>query len=671
MKRNLCTAVLALSMIVGVYLVCFRESAGHYSEYAVDEEWIENVTEGRTETTDLISELIFNEQTLIFDNATDTFFYSLIEGDLKADDPVIKVKSENADVKIGFLSERISEDGIRDNRSIMVMAYTDRTYCRYFLKCTTLPLMSIECQEEISDDAVEMKLTVFDNRRNAVNRVIFSDGEIHIRGGSTREFPKKGYRISLKQKSVGDNIRSNHVSLLGMRQDDDWLLYAGYNDQEKIRNVFSSNLWKYTCGTDNSRGTDTGMEYKYLELFINHEYWGLYALGYPIDEKQLEINGEKGDQVLYKKITWASEEALRFSESGNIDGYEIKSSTRVDGETEDLTGDWSLLSEYYNKLYQCPDDNDMLYSGIDIDNAIDIYLFFNLIQGHDNVRGPLIKNLYMTITNEHDRLTALYSPWDMDITWGNMWTEDVMANKVIPYGMPVDDNCIMESGYLNQLLDNGDDLIWEKVFRKYRRLRETGWSEENINSMLDEYEADIYGSGAYAREMERWTEGTYSGIVSRLDVFRDYVMKRLHETDLYYGRLEVLSDENALIRRSAQYKGFRESRFIIEINDRDLLNNADYVELFEYIGVDSSLITGEIRFAIVNPAEGKCEYLSALEDGMETCGGVISFSDNREEENAYTICLEGLPCLRVTDLPASGIRMIFVKDNRARAFDFY
>ena len=98
---------------------------------------------------------------------------------------------------------------------------------------------------------------------------------------------------------------------------------------------------------------------------------------------------------------------------------------------------------------------------------------------------------------------------------------------------------------------------------------------------------------------------------------------------------------------------------------------ADYVELFEYIGVDSSLITGEIRFAIVTPAEGKCEYLSALEDGMETCGGVISFSDNREEENAYTICLEGLPCLRVTDLPASGIRMIFVKDNRARAFDFY
>lgn len=671
MKKIVYRSVFTVSVIVAVYLVYFLEDAGRYSEYTVEKEQFEHITERREETTGLIHDLIFNEQVLFFDSKADTFFYSLVEGDSKAEDPVVTVKSKEEDIKIAFLSERITKEGIRDNQSIRILAYTDERYCQYFLKCTTLPLMNIECPEEIADDSVEMKLTVFDNRQDAANRMIFSDGEIHIRGGSTREFPKKAYRISLKQRSVGNNIRSNHISLLGMRQDDDWLLYAGYNDQEKIRNVFSSNLWMYTCGTDNSRRINTGMEYKYLELFVNHEYWGLYALGYPIDEKQLQLNGEKGEQALYKKLIWASEETLRFSESGNIEGYEIKSNKRIDGEMDDSTGEWSLLLEYYNKLYQYSDDNEMLYAGIDIDNAIDIYLFFNLIQGHDNVRGPLIKNLYMSITNEHNRLMALYSPWDMDITWGNMWTEDVTVNKVIPYGMPADYNCIMESGYLNQLLNNGDDFIWGLVFQKYYHLRETGWSEESINSMLDEYEADIYDSGAYARDMERWPEGTYSDIACQLDRFRAYVMKRLQETDLYYERLKRLSDENVLIRRSAQYKDFCESKFIIEINNKDLLNNADYVELLEYIGIDSSRVTDKTRFVIVDRTQGKCDYLSALKDGMETCAGIISFPDNIHREDGYTACLDGVSCFNVTDLPEAEIRIIFVKDNRVRAFDFY
>ena len=46
------------------------------------------------------------------------------------------------------------------------------------------------------------------------------------------------YKISLKQVSLGGNIRNNHVSL-GMEQDDDWILCAAYNDPERMRNTFS------------------------------------------------------------------------------------------------------------------------------------------------------------------------------------------------------------------------------------------------------------------------------------------------------------------------------------------------------------------------------------------------------------------------------------------------
>ena len=185
-----------------------------------------------------------------------------------------------------------------------MVAYTKDAYCKFSLKCTTLPLMNIECDTAISDESIPMNITVYDNRQEAVQRVILSDGWIHVRGASTRIYPKKGYRFSLVQESVGRNIRSNQISLLGMRQDDDWILYAAYNDPEKIRNVFSSNLWEYTCALDNSEQANTGMEYKYLELFINGEYWGLYALGFPIDKKQMGFNNKSVEENMYKIITW-------------------------------------------------------------------------------------------------------------------------------------------------------------------------------------------------------------------------------------------------------------------------------------------------------------------------------------------------------------------------------
>ena len=72
------------------------------------------------------------------------------------------------------------------------------------------------------------------------------------------------------------------------RTDGEWLLYSAYNDQERIRNVFSSNLWFTGNAGANRFGIKNGMEYRYLELFLNGEYWGLYALGYPLDSKQMQ-----------------------------------------------------------------------------------------------------------------------------------------------------------------------------------------------------------------------------------------------------------------------------------------------------------------------------------------------------------------------------------------------
>ena len=61
--------------------------------------------------------------------------------------------------------------------------------------------------------------------------------------------------------------------------------------------------------------------------------------------------------------------------------------------------------------------------------------------------------------------------------------------------------------------------------------------------MIDGYERDIYGSGAYVRDMERWPDGNYQDPEAGLSIFREYVHARLRSMDSYISSLSV-SEEN-------------------------------------------------------------------------------------------------------------------------------
>lgn len=662
MKRITGAVILTASVIIGICLTGFLKKPVKYSECIVSKEQADDIIAERKEAVCLIENLTFGEETLFYDDSGETFYYSLIEGDADAYDPGIKIKSEKKDVKLAFLEDEITADGIKRNETISFLAYTDDVYCTYHLKCTTLPLMNIECSEEIPDDSVFMKMTLFDNGINAAVRLVCSEGEIRLRGATARAYPKKGFRFSLRIESVGGNVRTNQISLLGMRKDDDWLLYAAYNDQEKIRNVFSSNLWEDTCAADNAQGLDFGMEYKYLELFINGKYWGLYALGYPIDEKQVCIDTDGKDAVLYKH--GLGSERLQFTKDGTIFG-DMKESS------DENMRSWSFLQHYYYDLYSNADNNKRLHSGIDIDNAIDFYLFINLVQGTDNV--DLIKNYYILLQNEKEGTKAFYAPWDLDLTWGNQYIGVSEENFTYPYAHSEDYNCIIESGYLSQLMINGDTSVWEMIFEKYRTFRKNEWSEENINALLDQYEADIFASGAYLRDMERWPDGTYGNAADELDIFRAYVMNRLRETDLYYERLETIYHENSniFVRRSVQYKDFFERSFLIEINDHALLQDSDYSDFLKYIGIDVSSITEDIHFILVNPAEGKAEYLPSLyeeEKPGETCIGRLSFSKLRE--GVYDVKVNGVECHNISIFSKPEIEMAVIQGTSVCDFNF-
>lgn len=477
------------------------------SSYAVSEERIDELMAERTSTWDmLVKEISFNDTPLMYDEKGDRWFYSAADAP-ERDDPFVKWEYQG-----GIGRVHVVFDGIR------LLMYTDREYHLYELVTTTLPLMRIEYEEKISFlEDIPMHMTLLDNRPEAARHFITSEGKIHLRGNSTSIFPKLSYRFSLRTESDNGSIRGNDIPLLGMRKDDDWILYAGYNDQEKVRNVFSSNLWFESCAENNRWKLENGDEYRYVELFINHDYHGLYALGYPIDGVQLQLNER---EVSVKKNGWPE-----------TDLYYIL-------QTPDTPEAWDLIHDYNEKILAA--DPAVMRSYADPDNAADLYLFLMLIQGEDHVKPDgRIKNLFLTFKEENGSRRLLYTPWDMDITWGNGWSSEVKNHSLEYLYDSADNSFRMLRNPALILAESGDENAARMIENRYNALRKDAWSDERIDRMLDDLEAQIFGSGAYLRDMELWPDGNYIEPETGLTRFRDYVHGRLSAMDELFGIIDL------------------------------------------------------------------------------------------------------------------------------------
>ena len=78
------------------------------------------------------------------------------------------------------------------------------------------------------------------------------------------------------------------------------------------------------------------------------------------------------------------------------------------------------------------------------------------------------------------------------------------------------------------------------VFRR-QELREDRWSDETIAAMIAEFEKDIYDSGAYVRDVERWPDSSQQDPDLKLTLFERYVHERFISMDAFIEDLEVSS----------------------------------------------------------------------------------------------------------------------------------
>ncbi len=402
---------------------------------------------------------------------------------------------------------------------------------------TTLPIVTISTSNTIVDEP-DVYATFTLTERNGAR--VTSGVGIQYRGAYTLNFEKKSMEIEFWNDSVGND--KEDYRLLGMTSDDDWNLQAMWVEPLRIRSKVSSDLWRgfntlpYISDEPDALN---GARNEYTELFLNGEYRGLYALGEKVNRKQLKLkkykNGIRGELYsgadLGPSTTFA--ERTPYDDSQEYwGGFEYKH--------PDEEIDWTRLDDLVRFVAEAPDHE--FYANypdfIDVDNAVDYFLFINVLNGWDNIA----KNTYLARYNRYE--PYFYVPWDLDNVITTGW------------GRPADSSAagIFANNRLFVRLsqDCRPGGFSEQVVNRWDQLRSNAFSLDTwVRAYRTQYEF-LLRNGVYERELVAWpdtrpTEGQMTFIETWLTARFDFLDELLAEPcrapvatrDLQTGRLSV------------------------------------------------------------------------------------------------------------------------------------
>ena len=383
----------------------------------------------------------------------------------------------------------------------------------YSLIFTTLSTISISASSDILDDPkILSEIIINDVGYNTAYKTFAG---IELRGGTAQTFPKKSYDLELWADTTESDTRNE--SLFGLRNDDDWHLDAMFVDLSRTRNILGMDTWSSFGRSDHTsieHYAKLGQRGHTVELIMNNHYAGVYSMNEQIDRKQLKLDKENG--ILYKTLSWSNE--IRYlgidSEpevSLHWNGYDLKFPEFASIENWDPIYNLVHLVAY-------SDDNtflDSIESMIDIDNAIDYWLFINAIQANDNSG----KNMFIFRYEEGHRLC--YLPWDLDLTFGN---------KNSPYTVDDPDDLILTNNLFDRLFDLNVNNYKEKVNLRWNELYGNNLKNDIIYRLTLEMEK-IITSGASLRDNNRW--GIDTDYNEKLEYITEWIETRLSFFDNY------------------------------------------------------------------------------------------------------------------------------------------
>ena len=483
------------------------------------------------------TELAFSGEQLPYDRNTSTFYLPLnMETDTWESGQLISLASGVSLIFEEDFTGADKQEAIKNGTKFRFYAVRDGEYQECWLTVTGLSVVSIETEAD-ADAEIFGGSAYFWDSSTKVDWTSSSILEANIRGNTSRTYEKKGYKLSLKKQNKNGEIVEDKKSLFGLRNDDEWLLNAMYSDSSKIRDKLSADIWA-EIGAYQEEFPEAyfGTRMTYVEVFFNHEYWGLYVLMEPVDSKQLDRTkeGEGGqEEYSYKSVTpqdVSTEELLNQEAYGEtLSGFELKGSHTVIDRTS-----WEPLLSYL-ELRDLSDDEAFAAAASELtdrEGALDIWIYLQAVLGIDN-RG---KNMYYVAKNRGNRQVVYFAPWDMDITWGDALSEGT-GDNVWDVGLFT----ALYSERINwsfgdRLIELDVDGSCDYVSERWKELRQGVLSDESLTEEIDGLIHQVRDSGALERDAERWPDSN-SG--QDYELFVRMALYRMKILDYYFdGNLE-------------------------------------------------------------------------------------------------------------------------------------
>jgi hypothetical protein len=466
-----------------------------------------------------------------YDENTRTFFYAVGEDTLTNYESWIEYSFK--DFSLLFQEQVLINDSYNNLGNLEInIPYRLETMDdgeekdQYYLMFTLLPTIEVFIDEKIIDEPkFECYFRLNDPlylKHNNFHQQFESYAGIEIRGGTSQAYPKKSYGLELWDLPLPQTKLS--YPLLGMRNDDDWILDAMYIDEARMRNIVSFQIWSSMVQHENMGIKETSsINGEFVELFINDNYRGIYCLSEKIDRKQLNLDfnfyGEGG--VLYKAEEWGNGVPTFYN-------YSDTSLSSVWSGWYQLYPDPDIFTQWgplYNLIkFVVDSDNEefreYITSYIDLQSFINYYIFLNIISGFDNAG----KNTFLykrTISSKFK-----IAPWDMDGTWGRNWDASLSNTS-----------SILTNNLYVRLIETDAGEFNELCKKQWMQMRADVLTLSSLLTHFKSYRHLFNKSKGINRENERWNLSL--DINSEVSYIESWTIERLEFLDEYFNNVLI------------------------------------------------------------------------------------------------------------------------------------
>jgi hypothetical protein len=336
---------------------------------------------------------------------------------------------------------------------------------------------------------------------------------IEIRGSSSQMFPKK--QFGLETRDVSEE--GIDVSILGLPEEEDWILYAPYSDKSLIRNVLIYDLAR-DIGRYASR-------VNFAEVSINGDYNGLYVFMEKLkrDANRIDINKLKEDENTGEDVTGGY--ILKIDKA---DGADETLYTEVNAITSDYTPINASLNQKIHFVYDTPDEEDItdeqrLYitnymnafedalaadnftdindgyaKYIDVDSFIDFFLLNELSNNVDGFR------LSTWLTKEKNKKLKMGPIWDFNLAFGN--ANYCGGGETNVWAYKFNERCSNDTWLIPFWWDRllSDPVFVSQLQNRWDELRSGAFSNQYIINKIDNYTETLNAAGAIDANFEKW-----------------------------------------------------------------------------------------------------------------------------------------------------------------------